>query len=142
METALALILPGLLGGVVVAAVLALLNRTPTSKLSHHAHLEPISPDAINMAHIRVAGVGGLGMMAVALIIAINLPEIGVAMLIAFTLGIITACALIAGRSRSNARAAGGDDELPPSMLSLDSRPRHGSGGRPELRRNRVAVVV
>ena len=57
METGLALMLPGLLGGLVLAAVLARLNRTPSSKLSRRSELEPISPDVINMAHIRVAGV-------------------------------------------------------------------------------------
>ena len=58
METALALTLPGLFGGLVLAALLARLNRTPSSNLSRRPDLEPISPDVINMAHIRVAGHG------------------------------------------------------------------------------------
>lgn len=120
METALALMLPGLLGGLVLAAVLARLNRTPSSNLSRRSNLEPISPDVINMAHIRVAGVGGLGMMAAALIIAINLPEIGFALLVAVVLGLVTAGGLIAYRSRPNQAGGGGYDERPPSVLTLD----------------------
>jgi len=142
METALALMLPGLLGGLVLAAVLARLNRTPSSKLSRRAQLEPISPDVINMAHIQVAGVGGLGMMAAALIIAINLPEIGFALLIAVALGVITAGGLIAYRSRSNEPAAGGDNGMPPSVLTLDERrPARPRTGR-ELPGSRAAAIA
>jgi hypothetical protein len=143
METALALMLPGLLGGLVVAAVLARLNRTPASKLSRRAQLEPISPDVINMAHIRVAGVGGLGMMAAALIIAINLPEIGFALLIAVALGVITAGGLIAYRSRSTETAGGGDNGMPPSVLTLDDhRPGPRSRTGRELPGSRAAAVA
>jgi hypothetical protein len=122
MNTALALMLPGLLGGLILAAVLARLNRRPSSTLSRRPVLEPISPDVINMAHIRVAGVGGLGMMAAALIIAINLPEIGFALLVAVALGVITAGGLIAYRSRTNQAGGGGHNETPPSVLTLDTR--------------------
>jgi len=142
METALALMLPGLLGGVVLAAVLLRLNRTPSSNLSRRPHLEPISPDVINMAHIRVAGVGGLGMMAAALIIAINLPEIGFAMLTAVVLGGITAAGLIAFRSRSNEPGGGGDTEVPPSVLSLDRRPRRRTATGRELPGSRAAAIA
>jgi len=142
METGLALMLPGLLGGLVLAAVLARLNRTPSSHLSRRPDLEPISPDLINMAHIRVAGVGGLGMMAVALIIAINLPEIGFAMLTALALGVITAGGLIAYRSRSSEPGGGGDNEVPPSVLNLDFRPRRRSGAGRELPGSRAAAIA
>jgi hypothetical protein len=143
METALALMLPGLLGGLVLAAVLARLNRTPSSKLSRRSELEPISPDVINMAHIRVAGVGGLGMMAAALIIAINLPEIGFALLVAVALGVITAGGLIAYRSRPNQRGGGGHNEMPPSVLTLDDyRPGPRSRTGRELPGSRAAAIA
>jgi hypothetical protein len=143
METELALMLPGLLGGLILAAVLARLNRTPSSKLSRRSELEPISPDAINMAHIRVAGVGGLGMMAAALIIAINLPEIGFALLVAVALGVITAGGLIAYRSRPNQPGGGGYNEMPPSVLTLDNhRPGPRSRTGRELPGSRAAAIA
>jgi hypothetical protein len=143
METALALMLPGLLGGLVLAAVLARLNRTPSSKLSRRSQLEPISPDVINMAHIRVAGVGGLGMMGAALIIAINVPEIGFALLVAVVLGVITAAGLIAYRSRPSQTGGGGHNEMPPSVLTLDDPPP-GPGSRTgrELPGSRAAAIA
>jgi hypothetical protein len=143
MDTALALMLPGLLGGLVLAAVLARLNRTPSSNLSRRSALEPISPDVINMAHIRVAGVGGLGMMAAALIIAINLPEIGFALLVAMALGVITAGGLIVYRSRSNQPRGGGHNEMPPSVLTLDhDGPRRGSRTERALPGSRAAAIA
>jgi hypothetical protein len=143
METALALMLPGLLGGLVLAAVLARLNRTPSSKLSRRSELEPISPDVINMAHIRVAGVGGLGMMGAALIIAVNVPEIGFALLVAVALGVITAGGLIAYRSRPNQPGAGGHNEMPPSVLTLDDyRPGPRSRTGRELPGSRATAIA
>jgi hypothetical protein len=143
METALALMLPGLLGGLILAAALARLNRTPSSKLSRRSDLEPISPDVINMAHIRVAGVGGLGMMAAALIIAINLPEIGFALLVAVALGVIMAAGLIAYRSRPNQPGGGGHDGMPASVLTLDDhRPGPRSRTGRELPASRAAAIA
>jgi len=143
METALVLMFPGLLGGLILAAVLARLNRTPSSNLSRRSNLEPISPDVINMAHIRVAGVGGLGMMAAALIIAINVPEIGFALLVAVVLGVITAVWLIAYRSRPNQPGGGGDHEIPPSVLTLDDhRPGARSRGGQELPGSRATAIA
>ena len=54
-----------------------------------------MSPDLINMAHIRVAGVGGLGMLGAAVVTAISLPEIGVALVAGVGLG----AAIAAGSS-------------------------------------------
>ena len=142
METALALMLPGLLGGLVLAAVLARLNRTPSTKLNRRSELAPISPDVINMAHIRVAGVGGLGMMATALIIAFNLPEIGFALLIAVALGAITAVSLIVYRSRSSQSGGGGYNDWPPGVLTLDLRPRLRSRSGRDLSGSRAAAIA
>jgi hypothetical protein len=142
MDTALALMLPGLLGGVALAVVLARLNRRPSQTVTRREALEPISPDLINMAHIRVAGVGGLGMMAAAGIIAINLPEIGFALLVAVVLGVITAAGLIAYRSRPD-RPGGGHNEMPPSLLIRgDHRREGGERTGQELPGSRVAAVA
>ena len=124
METGLAMILPGVVGGLVLAGVLAWLNRTPSSTPKNRSALEPISPDMINMAHIRVAGVGGLGMMAVSLVIAINLPEIGFALLVAAALGAIIGGGLILYRSRSNQSGQGGHGDVPPSVVMLHHDPQ------------------
>ena len=64
--------------------------------------LDPASPDHINMAHIRVAGVGGLGLVAMAAVVAWNVPEIGDVMAFALVAGVVLAVALIAWRRRTN----------------------------------------
>jgi hypothetical protein len=63
--------------------------------------LDPASPDHINMAHIRVAGIGGLGLVAMAGVVAWNVPEIRVAMAIAVVAGGALAAGLIAWRRRT-----------------------------------------
>ena len=94
--TLMALLLPGVVGGLLLAALMAHLNRRPSSGVVSRSRLEPMSPDLINMAHIRVTGVGGLGMLGAAVVTAFSLPEIGVAL------------AVGAGRHRSRAGHARG----------------------------------
>ena len=56
--------------------------------------------DPINIAQIRVAGLGGLGLVARAAIVAWYVPGIRVAMAVALPLGILLAVGLIAWRRR------------------------------------------
>jgi hypothetical protein len=118
--TLMALLLPALVGGLVLAGVLARLNRRQSSGVVRRSALEPMSPDLINMAHIRVAGVGGLGMLGAAVVTAISLPEIGVALVAGVGLGAVIAAGLIAYRGRSRAGGPEGDDGQPPTVLALD----------------------
>lgn len=143
METALAMMLPGLVGGLVLALVLGRLNRVPSSNPGRRSALDPISPDMINMAHIRVAGVGGLGMIAASVIVAVNLPEIGVALLIAVVLGAIIGGGLIFYRSRSNPPGRSGPDDMHPALFTLRDDPRR-SDSRPsqELPGSRAAAIA
>ena len=95
----LIILLSCVVGGALILAVLiarvgSRVNAGPDT------HLEPPSPYLINMAHIRVAGVGGLGMVAMAIVVAIFVPVIRVTMTIALLLGIALAAALIALRRR------------------------------------------
>ena len=52
------------------------------------------------MAHIKVAGVGGLGLVVVALAVALDVPEIGQSQAISAVLGILFAVGLIIWRRR------------------------------------------
>ena len=62
--------------------------------------LPPPSPHMINMARIRVSGVGGLGMVAMSVVVAAFVPSIRLSMAIAFVLGLALAAVLIAFRRR------------------------------------------
>ncbi len=63
-------------------------------------HLPPPSPALINMAHIPVEGVGGLGLVAAVIVVAIWDPAIRVLMMVAAALGTVLAAGLIALRRR------------------------------------------
>ena len=119
--TLVGLLLPALLGGLLLAGVLRRLNRHPSSGIVQQSRLEPMSPDLINMAHIRVAGVGGLGMVGAVVVTAVALPQIGVAMAAAVGLGAALAAGLITYRFRTAARNGTGDGP-PPSVLALEDR--------------------
>ena len=85
-------------GGLILAMVIARVGSRVDA--APDTRLEPPSPHLINMAHIRVAGVGGLGLVAMSLVVAIFVPVIRVAMTIALLLGVALAAALIAFRRR------------------------------------------
>ena len=118
----MALLLPAVVGGLLLAAVLLRLNLRPSSGVVRRSALQPMSPDLINMAHIQITGVGGLGMVGAAVVTAISLPEIGVALVVGVGLGAAIAVGLIAYRARSSAGGPGGEDGRPPRLLALDDR--------------------
>jgi len=120
--TLVALVLPAVVGGVLLAALLMRVNRRASSGLVAPSELEPMSPDLINMAHIRVAGLGGLGMLGATVVTAISLPQIGAALVASVGLGAGVAAGLIAYRRRSAAAGDGGPDRRLPTMLALDDR--------------------
>lgn len=95
----LALLVYGVAGGLVVALLLMRLNRWTSERAArevpHDAH---ITVDVINLAHIRVVGAGGLGLVAVCALTAIYIPAIGWPLAGGCLLG--TAGAIVAIRRR------------------------------------------
>ena len=130
----LLIVVPGVLGGVIVALLIALSGSRPRGG-QIQARLEPPSPYLINMAHIRVAGVGGLGMVAMAIVVAIFVPQIRSSMAIAMLLGVALAAALIAYRRRQGPLGSnttpGAHAMLPmepPAVPTHRTEPMHGNG--------------
>jgi hypothetical protein len=74
------------------------------------------------MAHIRVAGTGGLGLVAAILIIALYLPELRYALSIGVGLGAAFGGLLILARARTRAGAPGDRGPRANAMLPLDDR--------------------
>ena len=123
METVL-FTLVGLVGGLVLAFLIAG-RRQGTPSTFVPRRLAAPSASLINMAHIRVEGVGGLGLVAVALAVAIVDPRIRLTLIVAAVLGTGLALVLIALRRRNGALPSGGDGPDDRSLLHLD-----GDGGR------------
>ena len=95
MEPLMIIFVSGPLGGIVLALLLMLLRLGARSAVAG-GRLAPIG--VINIAQIRVEGIGGLGMVAMAATVAVFEPSIRFAMAIAFPLGVALAAVLIALR--------------------------------------------
>jgi hypothetical protein len=122
MEPVLIILVPGLVGGLVLAALIAA-KRIDLKTNGPGRPLEPPSPSLINMAHIRVEGGGGLGMVAAVIVVAIVDPRIRLAIAIAAVLGIVFAAVLISRRRERGPFRPADDDSGPHSMLGLGRGP-------------------
>ena len=112
MEPLLIILVPGIAGGILLAFYLAHWPARPAvdGPVVRRA-LPPTSPSLINMARIQIDGVGGLGMVAMALAVAISVPWIRLSIAVSLVLGAVVAAALItsrrAGPLASSSRHAG-----------------------------------
>ena len=97
MDPIVLVLVPGILGGFVIAAAVILMNRRATRKPAMVVpyRLEHVSPHMINMASIKVAGLGGLGLVAMAAAVALDVPEIGTMVGIGAALGTFAAIGMI-----------------------------------------------
>jgi hypothetical protein len=131
MEPLLIILLPGLFGGLVLAVIIAGIRwKTPSTVVPRR--LESPSPSLINMAHIRVEGVGGLGMVAAVVAVALSDPRIRLAIVIALVLGVGLALCLILRRREQPFDGDGPEDF---STLRIDGERR-----RPSVRRARPSL--
>lgn len=140
MEPLLIVLVPGVLGGIILAALLASKRiNLPTGVGDRR--LEPPSPSLINMAHIPVGGGGGLGIVAAVIAVALAEPRIRIPIGIAAVLGAALAWTLIVRRRRRGPLASAGDDSGPHSTLGLGREPqRDRSPVRSKGPRNRLPV--
>lgn len=122
MEPLLLVLIPGLLGGLVLSWLIARNPRT-TPPTFVPRRLEAPSPSLINMSSIKIEGLGGLGMVAAVIAVAIADSRIRTAMIIALVLGGGLALALIAMRRGADEPASGGRSDQ--SILHIDG----GDGG-------------
>ena len=122
----LLILIPGLLGGLALALLIAATRRRPVFPVVSR-RLEEADPSLINMAHIRVEGIGGLGLVAAVVAVAVTDPRIRLAIAIAAILGSGLALLLIALHRRLDARRSGGPGSDDRSTLHLEDRrlPRH-----------------
>jgi hypothetical protein len=123
MEPLLIILVPGLLGGFVLALLMAGTRRRPPSAIVPR-RLAPPSPSMINMANIQVEGIGGLGMVTAVVAVAVADPRIRLATILAAVLGVGLALVLIRMRRGNGALPSGGDGPDDRSILHLDSERR------------------
>ena len=144
METVLFVLVPGLAGGLVLTLIFLRFNRRRPARAGE-PDVPLLGPDAINMAHIPVAGVGGLGFVATALIVAIFIPEIGVSLAIGLALGAVLALGLILRRRSTGPMPSSGRHPGASASLSIESPdppPEHRTDRGPSARRATQAAAV
>jgi hypothetical protein len=120
MEPLLIILIPGLFGGLLLSFFIAR-NRRGTAATFVPRRLEAPSPSLINMSSIKVEGLGGLGMVAAVIAVAIADPRIRLAVIIAGVLGGGLALFLIRAR-RSSGGLHSGDGPDGDSLLHLENR--------------------
>jgi hypothetical protein len=123
MEPLLILLILGLFGGLALSLLIAR-NRRGTPPTFVPRRLAAPNPALINMANIRVEGIGGLGMVAAVTAVAIADSRIRAATIIALVLGGGLALALIALRRRGGPLSSAGDGPDDRSMLHIGSERR------------------
>ena len=122
MELLMLFAVPGVLGGIAIAVFFIRLNRGRHSRAPADAFGGEPATDIINAARIRVAGVGGLGLVAVALGVAMSIPWIGLSLGLGLVLGAILAAVLILRRRREGPMPSSGRRPGANTTLSIDAR--------------------
>jgi hypothetical protein len=122
MDPVTTILVPGFLGGLVFAALFVLWQRRhgPTTSIAAPYRPEPLSIDAINFSSLKVAGVGGLGLIAMAAAVALDVRRIGETIAVGFVCGVIIAIVLIARRRRTGPMPSSGRGMGANTVLSID----------------------
>jgi hypothetical protein len=122
MDSLVLILVPGFLGGLAIAVLIVLAShRTRRDLTTVPQRLEGVSPHMINMASIKVAGIGGLGLVAMCVTVALGVPQIRQSMAISLGLGIITGVIMIVrARRGSGPMPSSGERMGANTMLSID----------------------
>ena len=118
MDPVILIVVPGVIGGLAIALLIALQRRSGKHRADTFG--ENPSTDVINMARIRVAGIGGLGLIAMAAVVAWFVPRIGQTLLIGLVLGVALAVTLILRRRQTGPMPSSGRSAGANAILSID----------------------
>ena len=90
-------------GGIVLSAAFAWANRRgrASTNVPDQFARDAFSTDTLNFAHVRVAGVGGLGLVLVGVAIALDFALVGAVLGAGLAGGVVAAVAVILYRRRS-----------------------------------------
>jgi len=122
MDPITLIVAPGFLGGLVIVLFFIRRQRGRQTRASADAFSgEPVSTDIINISRIRVAGVGGLGLVAMAFLVALVVPRIGQSLALGLVLGAMFAAILILWRRRHGPMPSSGRRAGANTTLSIDT---------------------
>ena len=121
MDPITSVLIPSLVGGLVIAFLIARYRWRGSGALSNAPGDPSTSTDVINMARIRAAGVGGLGLVAMALVVAWFVPRIGLTLGVGALLGFALGVGLILRRRRTGPLPTSSGTAGANVVLSIDS---------------------
>jgi hypothetical protein len=121
MDPATLTLIPGILGGLAIAWLISRLHARHPSTLPVPEELA-ISTDVINIAHIRAAGVGGLGLFAMAIVVAVFVPGIRLAVGAGVLSGVALGVVMILRGRRTDPLPSSGGSAGANTILSIDRR--------------------
>src|SRR5262245_46974287 len=84
----------GAIGGFGLLLLIRRLNRAPDGAVPDAFLRDGLSTDVINISRIRIAGAGGLGLVAAAASVAFTIPFVGISVAVALLGGILLGFAL------------------------------------------------
>jgi hypothetical protein len=123
MDPLVIILVPGLAGGLLLALLVIWRNRESRTTLAPSRDEFP-STDPINAARIRVAGVGGLGLVAMAVAVAVFVPRIRLTLAAGLVLGIVLALVLVARRRARGVLPSSGARSGANVVLAIDASDR------------------
>jgi hypothetical protein len=142
MDPVTMVIVPGFLGGLVIALLVIRSHRRGRADLVVVPYRpERPSTDVINMASIKVAGIGGLGLVAMAAAVALDVPQIGQSMAVGLGCGLIIAGVLIYRARRAGPMPSSGQRMGANTVLSID-RPDETDENLPADRRLDIRLAT
>jgi hypothetical protein len=133
MDPVMLVIVPGFLGGLVIAVFIITRQRKPDDGVRPLVFREnPLSTDVINMARIKVAGVGGLGLVAVSVVVSLFMPSIRRPVTVSLILGVLFGAILILRRRRAGPMPSSGRRPGANTTLAIDAVDSPSDGQEPD----------
>ena len=120
MDPVIGTLIPGIAGGLVIAFLISRFRWRGSDALSGPPLEQSARTDEINIAHIRAAGVGGLGLLAMALVVAWFVPRIGQTLIVGGALGLGLGIGLILRRRRNGPLPSSSGTAGANNVLSID----------------------
>lgn len=121
MEVIVTLASAGVVGGLAMAAWLFRFNRAHVDTPLDSGAPKDGPTDIINMAHIRVEGVGGFALVLMAIAVALGVPQVGKSMAAGLLLGGVMAFVLIRRREAAGPMPSSGQRPGANTTLAIDA---------------------
>lgn len=119
MDPVTLVLVASVVGGSAIAWGIGRLQKRRSDALPVPTELT-ISTDVINISRIRAAGLGGLGLCAMALVVAVFVPSIRLAVAAGILSGVALAVVLILRRRRTDPLPSSGGSAGANVILSID----------------------